>query len=126
TRSRDSRQAVSGRPTTLNAGSPLETWTSTATGRPSTPSSVAEGTMASTAQLLGEATSRRAGRRPLERWAETYSGGVTITLARRSPAIIRGVGFNPFRQQQRRSTDYVFVAAAALVVLALLVWAAFL
>jgi hypothetical protein len=33
------------------------------------------------------------------------------------------VGFNPFRQQQRRSTDYVFVAAAVLVVAALLVWA---
>jgi hypothetical protein len=39
--------------------------------------------------------------------------------------IISGVGFNPFRQQQRRSTDYVLVAAAAVIVIALLVWALF-
>jgi hypothetical protein len=35
------------------------------------------------------------------------------------------VGFNPFRQQRRRSTDYVMVAAAFAVVAVLLVWAAF-
>ena len=34
------------------------------------------------------------------------------------------VGFNPFRQQRRRTTDYVFVAAAFLVVTLLLLWAA--
>ncbi len=34
------------------------------------------------------------------------------------------VGFNPFRQQRRRTTDYVFVAAAFLVVTVLLLWAA--
>jgi hypothetical protein len=34
------------------------------------------------------------------------------------------VGFNPFRQQRRRSTDYVMVAAAFAVVAVLLVWAA--
>ena len=34
------------------------------------------------------------------------------------------VGFNPFRQQRRRSTDYVMVGAAFLVVAVLLVWAA--
>ena len=34
------------------------------------------------------------------------------------------VGFNPFRQQRRRSTDYLMVAAAFLVVTLLLVWAA--
>jgi hypothetical protein len=52
TRSRASLHAVSGKPTMLNAGRPAETWTSTETGRPSTPNSVADGTMASTAQLL--------------------------------------------------------------------------
>jgi hypothetical protein len=35
------------------------------------------------------------------------------------------VGFNPFRQQVRRRSDYVFVAAAFVIVAALLVWAAF-
>ena len=48
TRSRDSRHASSGSPTTLNAGRPLATWTSTETGRPSAPRSVADGMMAST------------------------------------------------------------------------------
>lgn len=33
------------------------------------------------------------------------------------------VGFNPFRPQRRRSSDYVFVAAAFVVIAALLVWA---
>jgi hypothetical protein len=33
------------------------------------------------------------------------------------------VGFNPFRQHRRSSADYVFVAAALLVVAALLLWA---
>jgi hypothetical protein len=37
TRSRDSRTAVSGRPTTVNAGRPFETWSSTETDLPSTP-----------------------------------------------------------------------------------------
>jgi len=35
------------------------------------------------------------------------------------------VGFNPFREQTRRTSDYVFVGAAMLVVIALLVWALF-
>jgi len=35
-----------------------------------------------------------------------------------------GVGFNPFRQQRRRPTDYVMVAAAFAVVAVLIVWAA--
>ena len=35
------------------------------------------------------------------------------------------VGFNPFRQQRRRSTDYVMVAAAFVVVAVLVIWAAF-
>jgi len=34
------------------------------------------------------------------------------------------VGFNPFRQQRRRSTDYLMVAAAFAVVAVLLIWAA--
>ena len=37
--------------------------------------------------------------------------------------ILRAMGFNPHRQQVRRKSDYVFVAAAVLVVLALLIWA---
>ena len=49
TRSRDSRTAVSGSPTTWYAGRPDETWTSTVTGCPSTPTSVALRTAASTA-----------------------------------------------------------------------------
>jgi len=35
------------------------------------------------------------------------------------------VGFNPFRQQRRRSSDYVMVALAFAVIAALLVWALF-
>jgi hypothetical protein len=35
-----------------------------------------------------------------------------------------GVGFNPFRQQKRRTSDYVLVGAALLVVLLLVLWAA--
>jgi hypothetical protein len=35
-----------------------------------------------------------------------------------------GVGLNPFRQQRRRPTDYVMVAAAFAVVAVLIVWAA--
>ena len=35
----------------------------------------------------------------------------------------RGVGFNPFRQQKRRSSDYVLVAAAVAVTLLLVLWA---
>ncbi len=47
-----SRQASSGRPTTLNVGRPLATWTLTETGRPSAPSNVADGTMASISASL--------------------------------------------------------------------------
>ena len=49
TRSRASRQVVSGRPTTVKPGRPWDTWTSTRTGRPSTPSRVADWAVASTA-----------------------------------------------------------------------------
>jgi len=34
------------------------------------------------------------------------------------------VGFNPFRQQKRRASDYVLVAAALIVVALLVLWAA--
>jgi len=34
------------------------------------------------------------------------------------------VGFNPFRQHRRSPVDYVLVAAALVVTLALLLWAA--
>jgi hypothetical protein len=33
------------------------------------------------------------------------------------------MGFNPFRQQRRRPSDYVFVAAAFVVLALLLAWA---
>ena len=47
TRSRASRTAASGSPTMVKPGRPLETWTSTETGRPTAPISVAEATEAS-------------------------------------------------------------------------------
>ena len=52
TRSRASRHDASGKPTTAKPGRPFETWTSTLMGRPSTPSTVAVGTMASIGSLL--------------------------------------------------------------------------
>jgi hypothetical protein len=33
------------------------------------------------------------------------------------------MGFNPFRQQQRRTGDYVLVIAAFIVIAALVLWA---
>lgn len=39
------------------------------------------------------------------------------------PAILVDVGFNPFRAQKRRSSDYVFLAAALGVTLLLVLWA---
>jgi hypothetical protein len=35
------------------------------------------------------------------------------------------VGFNPFREQKRRTSDYVLVGMAFVVVLALVAWALF-
>ncbi len=35
------------------------------------------------------------------------------------------MGMNPYRPQQRRASDYVFVAAALAVCLGLLLWAMF-
>jgi hypothetical protein len=35
------------------------------------------------------------------------------------------MGLNPFRQQKRRASDYVFVGAAFVVIALLLVWVAF-
>jgi hypothetical protein len=37
--------------------------------------------------------------------------------------ILRPVGLNPYRPQRRRTSDYVFVAAAVVVTVALLAWA---
>ena len=34
------------------------------------------------------------------------------------------MGFNPFRAQRRQTADYVLVVAAAIAILALVVWAA--
>jgi hypothetical protein len=39
------------------------------------------------------------------------------------PAIIIGVGLNPYRSMRRRRSDYVFVAAGLLVAVALVLWA---
>ena len=38
-------------------------------------------------------------------------------------AKIQAVGLNPFRQQRRSPADYVLVAAAVIVVLAMVAWA---
>jgi hypothetical protein len=35
------------------------------------------------------------------------------------------MGFNPFRQQRRRASDYIYMAAAVAVALGLVLWAAF-
>ncbi len=35
----------------------------------------------------------------------------------------RGMGFNPYRPQRRRTSDYLFVAAAFVVTAALVLWA---
>jgi hypothetical protein len=35
------------------------------------------------------------------------------------------MGFNPYRPQRRRVSDYVLVASAVVVVIALLLWALF-
>ncbi len=59
TRSRDSRTAASGRPTMVKPGSPLETWTSTETGRPTAPVRVAaemEASMPRNGRPLGAAS----------------------------------------------------------------------
>jgi len=40
-----------------------------------------------------------------------------------SPGRMRPMGFDPNRPQVRRPTDYLFVAAAVVVCLALLAWA---
>ena len=42
---------------------------------------------------------------------------------RAAHARISAMGFNPFRQQRRRSSDYMVLAAAFALVAALLVWA---
>jgi hypothetical protein len=39
------------------------------------------------------------------------------------PTIISAMGLNPYRPQQRRASDYLFVAAALAVALALVLWA---
>jgi hypothetical protein len=39
-------------------------------------------------------------------------------------ATMAAMGFNPFRVQRRQTADYVLVIAAAVVILALVVWAA--
>ena len=60
-RSRDSRTAASGSPTTWYDGNPCETWTSTMTGRPSTPRRVALVTEPSTIDLCSRKPDHRIG-----------------------------------------------------------------
>src|SRR3954453_1083204 len=62
TRSRLSRHEVSGRPTIVKPGRPFDTWTSTRTGRPSTPEMVADATVASTVTPFGRLRPAHAGR----------------------------------------------------------------
>ena len=38
---------------------------------------------------------------------------------------MNAVGFNPFRQQRRSSADYLMVAVAMVIIVALVVWALF-
>jgi len=58
--------------------------------------------------------SRRSRSHRLPSAGGTYAGAVTH---------LRPMGFDPNRPQVRRPTDYLFVAAAVLVCLALLAWA---
>ncbi len=77
TRSRASRTAASGRPTMVKPGRPLETWTSTDTGCPTAPLSVAEATVAS---LWGNGRTRRApgpGNIPTRSFAERLATRVS-------------------------------------------------
>jgi hypothetical protein len=53
----------------------------------------------------------RCGHRPAPRARASESGDT------------RGVGFNPYRPQRRRQSDYAFVGAAFVVMIVLLVWA---
>ena len=43
-----------------------------------------------------------------------------VSMAR---TILSGVGFNPYRKVRRRPSDLVFVAAAIVIALALVLWA---
>ena len=38
---------------------------------------------------------------------------------------MNGVGFNPFRQQRRSSADYLMVAVAMVIIVALVAWGLF-
>ena len=51
--------------------------------------------------------------------------GRRLAVARPAAAILAPVGLNPFRPQQRSIADYLMVAGAVVVCVALLVWAAF-
>jgi len=86
TRSRDSRTAASGRPTTVNPGSPSDTCTSTATGRPTQPTTVAEAMtaiLATTASPRGRRRRRGAPGRRLEGQPEDSVTGADTSRRRR-------------------------------------------
>ena len=53
------------------------------------------------------------------------SQGRRLAIAGAAAAILAPVGLNPFRPQQRSIADYVMVAGAVVVCVALLLWAAF-
>ena len=55
----------------------------------------------------------------------TAKGGRLAQRPGPRAAILAAVGLNPFRPQQRSIADYLMVAGAVVVCVALLVWAAF-
>jgi hypothetical protein len=89
-----SRTAASGRPTMVKLGNPLETWTSTATGRPTTPLSVAEATEAST-QMNGrtnDANGRLSRRAASGASVSALRGALDESSARGRCLSVNGVG----------------------------------
>jgi len=80
TRSRDSRTAASGSPTMVKPGSPLDTWTSTETGRPTAPMRVA---------VAIEASMPRNGRAQFESATATFRFSGDETPAIRTVACTR-------------------------------------
>lgn len=63
----------------------------------------------------GRTPAARGGARTLARGCDRWKGPV--------PGDNEDVGFNPLRAQKRRSSDYLFLAAALAVTLLLLLWA---
>ncbi len=108
TRSRDSRTAASGSPTTWYAGRPDETWTSTVTGCPSTPMSVALRTAASTATSRFANSGRRAGTAATSTVIETFAPGCDVYVfdgGRRSTVTVTRPGVTGRGRPRHRSFE---------------------